>query len=356
MTFPIFVLIYLCSLQALLGGGKFAADKYFKCIVGFFSIVILNSLRLYCQYYFPDIPNYELIFEEIDSLPLAINSESGLEYKAADVDFGFRLIISIFKTFSNDFQLFLFFIFAFQLFSFYFFCKSIKISFFISLPIYFSLTFLSFQIGMLRQAVAFCFLLFALIAINKKIIYLLLIGLGATFHKSILICLFLIWSNKRVGVKKFCIIFFVAIALYLLRVDIISGHLASLEDYDAIGRITYYMNVDREDNFLGIGFVERVIFFIAMIAIYLKLDHQGRINQFNNLIFNLGIISILSQIVFFASPTITSRLRYYLIIFPYIFVSQYIQDKNSGLSKWLFLILFDVILFAYLIYQGSYLE
>jgi hypothetical protein len=357
MLFSLIVLFYFLLIQFFANNAKNYINKGLPYYVLFLSFIILNIFRIYCQSFFPDIPNYKSIFEAIKPISYVINSGYGLEYYDADVEIGIRVLISIFKLLSNSFLFFLFIISIIELLVFYLFCKKYNISLVNVFPIYIGLTYLTFQIGMLRQALAFCCFLLALVYINRKIIYILFILIGFTFHKSILFCIILFWSDKFANRKILYGIFFFSLVLYILKIDIINNFVAfiGMEDTMQAARVGFYMNVDRPNSFLGIGFWERLISFVLMNLIYTDLVKKNKINKNNNLIYNLGISVILLQMIFFSSPTITSRLRYFIVIFPSIFISEYIYSECKSKLKLLYQFLFNIYLLMYLIFQATYL-
>ena len=355
MIFSITVLLYFLILQLLANNSKYYIKLKLSYYTIFFSFIFLNFFRIYCQSIFPDTSNYEVVFKS--TYPLSHLLTHG--HQELTIEFGFSLFISFFKLFSSNFEIFLFFISTIQLSIFYTFCKKLKISLVNAFPIYISLTFLTFQIGMLRQALAFCFFLLALIYINRKVIYLLLIFIGFMFHRSILFCIFLIWSDKLINRKILYVVIFSSLVLYLLKIDIIEIIYSFIENYipqPQKGRIDYYLMVDRPNNYLGIGFWERVILLVLMNVAYTDLLKKDKINEVNNLIYNLGTSVILLQMIFFASPTITSRLRYYIVIFPAIFLAEYFYSEQKNKLKWLYQSLLFIYLFLYLRFQASYLQ
>jgi hypothetical protein len=362
MLLSLIVLLYFLFIQFFANNEGKYINKNLQFYVLFLSFVILNILRIYCQSIFPDIPNYKSVFETIKPISFVIKYGYGLEYYSeynlSVVEVGFRIFISIFKLISNNYNFFLFFISIIELSVFYFFCKKYKINTVNAFPIYIALTYLTFEIGMLRQALAFCCFLYALIYINRIYIYLFFIILGFTFHRSILFCALLFWAHKSIKRGIIYYIFIFSLILYLFKIDLINYFLPFLKIEDTIqgGRINFYMNVNRENNFLGIGFWERLILFILMNLVYSDLLRKNNINENNNLVYNLGISSILLQMIFFSSPTITSRLRYFIVIFPVIFISEYIYSECKSKIKWLYQFLFILYLLMYLDFQATYLK
>jgi hypothetical protein len=142
MIFSIIVLLFFILIQLIANNVKdISKDLNFFSL--FFSFLILTILRIYCQFFFEDIPNYKSIFETVKPISFVIQNEYGLEFSDSDVEIGYRLFNSIFKFFINDFFSFLFFISLIELSVFYFFCKKFKINLVNAIPVYISLTYLS---------------------------------------------------------------------------------------------------------------------------------------------------------------------------------------------------------------------
>ncbi len=358
MIFTVLILFYFLVVQFFAINAKKFITNGLPYFVLFISFILINLARLYSQSFFPDIPEYKYMFEKIQPISFVIENGFGLTDYAPNVEIGYLYFISTFKFFSNNYSCFLFFISLIQLYVFYYFCKRYKLSIVSAFPIYIALTYFTFQIGMLRQSLAFCIFLIALININKKTIYLLLIFLGITFHYSMIFCISLLWVDKFINRKLIYFLFLFSLILYLFKIDIIYSVISFLgyENEFNAGRAGFYLNaVDRQNNYLGIGFWERIFLFILINLTYNKLLINKKINKYNNLIYNLGVSVILLQLFFFASPTITSRLRYYVVIFPLIFISEYIYSTSKIKLKSLYQFFFSLYLFMYLYFQSNYL-
>jgi hypothetical protein len=145
--------------------------------------------------------------------------------------------------------------------------------------------------------------------------------------------------------------------MYLLRINIIKDiiYFFGMGHITEKGRIAYYFWVYRPDNYLGIGFWERIILLVLMNLAYTDLLRKSKINKYNNLMYNLGISVILLQMIFFSTPTITSRLRYYIVIFPIIFLTEYIYSEQKNKLKWVYQSLLFIYLLMYLHFLASYL-
>lgn len=361
--------------------------RFVTLLVGF---ILLQILRIYCQRDFPDIPEYRDLFNNAKSFTDIIEGNIGFGYfvseTSLEVESGYRVFMSLFKSFSEDYSLFLFFISIIELSSFYFFIKRMRINAFCALPIYISLTYITFQIGMLRQALAFCIFLLAIVNLHRKWIYLWLIIIGFFFHRSMAFCLLLIWADKFVSPKFFISAFILSLIVYVLKIELINDLWAYFFMEDS-NRVNFYLNVERENNYLGIGFWERVVSFVVMTYFYNKLilkqnlttcihilsnstilesidslsmkKVKYRLNKncgIMTIFYNLGVSVILLQMFFFSSPTITSRLRYYIVIFPMIFIVEYIRHNiNSYKKRICYMLPIYGYLLLYLYTQAGYL-
>lgn len=359
MIYPILVLLLFLIIQFFYNNSKHNWDDGIKVGVIFSLFIIIELLRTYAQSVFPDIPNYKYVFENIEPIFDVFTKGYGIEYYYSNVELGYSLLISIFKTISKDFNLFLLFISIIQLSVFYFFTKKFKIKIINAMPIYIVFIFITFQIGMLRQSLGFSFFLLGLINLHKKYLYFILVAIGCTFHISTIFCFLLFWVDKFIPRKIYYFLFVSSLFIYTYKIDLLEN-VSSYTDLIKIGnsgRTNFYLNVDRPSNHFGIGFWERIFYFITMNIIYSKLIKFNKLNIYNNIIFNLGISTILFQIIFWSTPTISSRVRYFIIIFPAIFISQYIYNEYKiDKSKGIYQFIFSLYMFLYLYYLSTYLQ
>lgn len=349
-------------------------DWELKIITVFISFLILQLVRIYAQSFFPDIPNYSAMFNQIPSLNLVLLNDYGLEYyedseelgglSIVPVELGFLILISAFKVISNNFFLFLLFISTLQLSVFYIFCKRFSIPVLTAFMVYIGLTFMTFQIGMLRQSLAFCFFLLALVHGKNKSVYFFLIFVGFFFHRSILFCLIFAFARIRINRILILLIAIFSLGIYIFEIDLISKILSYFKAFDSIPftRFDFYLNVDRPNNYLGVGFWERLFLLIAIYYVFDDLVKRGLNTVRSNIFFNLSFCLIIMQLLFFSSPTITSRLRYFIVIFPLLFLYDYIKllkDRNLvNLLQFIFFLYLSLqvyLLTAYL-REGSMLD
>lgn len=350
MLFPLIVLFYFLLLSILYTGSRsFDRDIRVRSFIFLFSLILLEVLRVYCQQFFTDIPEYRDIFRDMLPLYKCTSSSYSLEYynegTIVPVEKGFLLFVSLFKCFSNDFGLFLSLISIIELSCFYFFCSKMKVSMYLSLPIYLSLTYLTFQIGMLRQALAFCILLFALINISNKYKYFTLIVLGVFIHKSFAFCSLFYFAKRRFSPKVITYCFVFSLIVYLLKIEFIQ-YLWTIIGLEDLNRVDHYFESDIVNSYLGVGFWERVLLFCFMITAYKYLYKRNLLNKEYILLFNLGVFVILLQLVFFSSPVITSRLRYYIVIFPILFLALFIRNEIKNVQDRLVL---QIPIYSYLV-------
>lgn len=357
MEFAFSLLIYFLILQFIANNGREFIDKVLGYYVIFVSFVILNLFRIYAQQIFPDIPNYEHIFASTSALKFDLKSGFSLNQYSSSVEIGFSIFISIFKIFSENFSIFLFFICLIELAVFYCFCKKYRIDLVNAFPIYIALTYVTFQIGILRQALACCLFLIGLIYINKKFIFILLGLLAFTFHRSAACWLLLFWVDRVFNRKILYIIIVSAVLVYLVKFDLyqfISSYSFYLEDILIGDRIAYYL-YERENAYLGIGFWDRIFLLIMMNLAYRDLQLKNKINSRNNIIYNLGTVVLVLQMVLFSSPSLTSRLRFYFSIFPVIFLSEYINLELRNRLRSLFRFILVLYLMFHVYLKGTYL-
>ena len=363
-----FVILCLFYAFTFFEGIKENKDYLLKGFVAGFFYITLQLLRVYGQTFFPDIPEYYNIFNSIKSIDFVWINGYGLEHYedidefggvfAVPIEKGFLLLISIFKLFSGSFELFLLLISTFQLYIFYLFCKKLRIKVVAGLMAYTGLIFITFHLGMIRQSIAFCFFLIGLMNIDRKLLFTLTILLGTAFHKSLLICLFLLFSDVFIKRKLVYLLSVFSLILYIFQIDLITELINSVLYLDGfqLGKVDFYLNVDRSNNYLGIGFWERLTLLIVTNMAYSDLSKRNLVTSNMNLLFNVGLFIIILQLVYFASPTITSRFRYYFALFPILFLLEYAYLLKDLILKRMIICIIFVYLQSQLYFLGSYLH
>ena len=344
-------------MQYLVGGRVKEVGRRSKVLLLVLSWIVLETYRIYCQASFPDIPNYADIFEEAGFSWASVGAGFWEQFLHSEVEVGYSLLMSAFKLISYDYNVFLLAVHVLELAALKYFVDKYGVPLMDALPIFLCLTYPTFQIGMLRQALAMCLVLVALVHIKRKLVFVLFVVIAASFHLSALMCLLLVFADKPLKLWVAVALFLVGLGLYLTQTDIVRWllPLVSLEGSPRALRVFYYLDDDRANSFLGIGFWERVLFFVSMCLVYARLHATKGLTQSHVLFFNLGLALILLQMVFYSSPTITSRLRYFIVIFPALFISQYIYQQCRSVLRWGYRAALTAYLLMYLYFLASYL-
>jgi hypothetical protein len=368
MVLPFFILLLFQISSRVSEAKDFRNNVIFKLVVFGLLFILLQVLRIYGQQYFPDVPEYLNIFNSVKSIDFVLKFGYGLEHYEDVDDFGgfisipiergFLYSISIFKFFSSSFSGFLFVLSLFQLSVFYLFCKRFNIPLISALTAYVGLLFITFHLGMLRQAIAFSFFLLGLINLNRKFLYVILIFIGSFFHKSIYVCLPFIFSDRLMPKTFLHVVSMTCLIIYIMKVDVVTGFLkyfVQIEAFD-LAKVGFYLNVERYNNYLGIGFWERLILLYALLFAQSDLHDKNLLNQKLNILFNLGLFIILFQLLFFSSPTLTSRFRYYFAIFPVLFLFEYLRKLGSVAFRRMGQFVILIYLHFQLFFLSSYLR
>ena len=344
--FFVFLFFYGMSNNLVRGSGN--------VIFYLISFACLNGLRIIGQQQFEDIENYREIFHLVapfwDHMFFDTSNLDGLT-----IDIGYLFINALFKSLGFSFDAYLFVLFALQTVIFFRFSKIVGVAPVVSFPIYVAMILMTFQIGMLRQAIAFCFFLVAIEFLDRKKFFAVLILIAATFHLSALFCLTLIWTDKRINIKWFYLGFLISLILYLMKINVIFLFTSWIEYFSQLLRVLYYLNVDRPNNFFGVGFWERVLSFFAICAIRIDLIKTNKQTSSLDILFNIAAFSIIFQLLFAAEPTILSRLRLYPQIFPALYIGHYIFTMLNGHIYWLYRAPYMVYLAWYFTFQINYL-
>ncbi|MDD3945202.1 MAG: EpsG family protein [Bacteroidales bacterium] len=357
MALAFIVLIYLFFLL-LFQNSKNYKEKVFRLYLYIIAFLLIQYLRIYCQQFFPDIPNYRILFDNVDTLFKIIRD--GINYEILETtDSGYIILNSIVKTIINSYDFFLFVVSLIELLCIYAFCKKYELPVLISFIIYFALTYLTFQIGMLRQAIAFSFLLLAMVKFKNVLLYVFLIALGSTFHKSLIPAIFLLFFRIKVNYKYLFYFFCGSIIIYILKIDLIP-HISRIstitEEIIEAGRVGHYYKVFViENNYLGIGFWDRLIQGIILYIIYKDLDKKNKVKDKHYILYCFGMLSFFIQMILFNMTTITSRLRYYFELFPLFLIANYLYVEYRGKYASIYKIILLLYCALYLYFQGGYL-
>lgn len=303
----------------------------------------LQILRIISQQHFPDIPNYLDVYKNVT--PVWEIGESPIFKGSDNIEYGIIILMSLCKGCFDNYNFFLFIVSILELCALNFFCKRYDVKFINALLITVCMSY-AFQIGILRQALAMCILYIALCYIKKIHIYICLIALGVLFHKSLIICLLIPIFSFIKNYKIWGFLFITSVIIYLLQINILPNFLNHVGEYFA--RVDFYINTtDIENKYISIGFWDRLIQGIMLIYIYHKLKSKDLINSKYHIIFIIGMLGLIMQMIFFEIPVITSRLRYYFFLFPIFFIAEFIYKHASKTNS----VLYKLIFMSYMILQ-----
>jgi hypothetical protein len=94
------------------------------------------------------------------------------------------------------------------------------------------------------------------------------------------------------------------------------------------------LDANLENNYLGIGYWDRLVQFIIIYFIYSSLSKREKLDSITISFINLSLCLIFLQLYAFNYPIFTNRLRFYFCLFMFIVIDRYLstsRHKNSFL-------------------------
>lgn len=292
---------------------------------------------------------------------LEILEEGSDGFRAEQLEFFFKWLTLIISDYQFHFIWF-FVIAAFvQIFFFY---KAFDKTIFMLLPFAVA-TFLMTELGALengiRQFAALMIFFYALTFIKKKelIKYLLLVLLGALFHKSVLLCLPLYWILNRNIFKNIILQYVLLIAVILVATPLLNVLLENMDTILPVFEYDYYSDKLQIEGEGGLGFYATwaINFMIIGFFPYLKQYYKdnGFIIYWN--LFYIGLL--LKPLTDFIQ--ILSRINWYFYKFRFVilaFLLYYLyQHRKEPMCLFFFCFFLGatIIFFVYEIYTGAHL-
>lgn len=168
----------------------------------------------------------------------------------ASLEFGFNFVLYLFKRLNLGFRAFVIFMSAFIGITYYRFIHKYSADDALSVIMFFTIGLLSMSLSTLRQMCAICIGLIGieLLQKNKKILFLIFIALGYTFHNSALVMLLFLLPKKLFNTNAKRWIWFVACSSALLFAPLIIRIVSRFAptryshiDYEG----TYFINILR---------------------------------------------------------------------------------------------------------------
>ena len=308
-------------------------------IVGCILLIVMAGIRVNTGY---DFQSYKIIFENVKSQNILQIFSGGWSLV---VEPGYLILNYIFKALS--FQQFVFVIAVLSI--------SLKTSFInkyvekkmLCLLIYYSMYFLLYDMGIMRQGIAIGILFWAYDAILKdnKFKFFILIVIATLVHSSSFLFLIVYFvKNEKYSIKIYCGILFGALGISAIN---IFGWIARNIPIAFIqNKMFYYLNSVSDESIFN-SIIKR-IFILLVITYNLNFESIQR-KKYIIKSFNIFFFSIVLSIIFSAIPILggrgTGALQIMqLFILPVCFDGRYIK-KGDALHRLLYI--FIIAGFAY---------
>lgn len=303
------------------------------------SVILLCGFQSAIQHRFSDYINYSNFFQKVESINQVWQGR-GYNFENPDISFeiGYKYLNSFFKYFTNNEQVFFYVINIILILIICRFIKKYSTNFFLVFIAYYAFMYPSFQLGILRQAIAnglFLYIIHFLFE-KKYLFYIVSIFIISTFHTTALLLIFLpIFTNRKINLNYILFFFLFGNFLYLLKIDIVSSVLKLfllLGDSPIANSILYYLDANLENNYLGIGYWDRIIQFIIIYFIYSSLSKKEKLDPITINFINLSLCLIFLQLYAFNYPIFTNRLRFYFYLFIFIVIDKYLSMNRHNNS------------------------
>ncbi len=317
------MILLLVLLSKFYENVKFIVITSFVFFLGFkYNIamnVLMESIDLYhYEHYFNNINNIDIVGR--------YSFESGYVFLNRFLSF-----------ISFDFLYFFFFyhIVCISLLCFSF--KKLKINDAYALLIYFSFLLVNIQFGLMRQSLAIVLFFVALGYLDRSTYkYMFFIFIASLFHRTALLFLVIPWIIKR-KYNELVIILIVVIS-YLIYFKVFNFDLYTLlvEVTNTINipltnKLNYYLiNMVDNNSLLNFSFIKQTLLLAVIFTVRNKLLSLRCYDSRGNILFNVSFIGLIMFFICNSISSITYRVEFYFIIFPYLFMLECSKlDKNE---------------------------
>lgn len=214
----------------------------------------------------------------------------------------------------------------------------------ISLLMYFTGIFMTFDMGVIRQGISISFGLISLKYIVNKDIrrFLFTIFLGSLFHISIIVFLPLYFMNYKIYTRKqiYGTVFITLILSIVGISDIISNIIINLNLPIISSKIAYYETFYTGD--ITISLIKRIMFLILFLEIYKRknISDKYSITCLNGYFLSIVIMSLLSNIDILGGRGVTGL--YFLQIFIFADIVRNTRKKEYKILWLLTIILLSI--------------
>ncbi|WGE83400.1 EpsG family protein [Actinobacillus equuli] len=337
---PYLIILFLLMVSSIFDVVKVKQKDLFF-IFNFFFVFCLATFRYRLG---SDYLQYENLFSL--ALPIDEISFYYLENNPHNIEYGYLILESLIKYFSNDFAIFVLF---YNLLLFLFIYKGISISNNknVQLLLIYCFWFLIYIIEAYRQAMAMAiiFCAFKYIYNGRFYIYLIMCLFASLFHSIALLPIALYPIINRKITNKIWVIVFLSILLinYLNLIPKVISFLNDNLDIKFIKRVHYYFFIkEKPTNSISIlAYVQRIILIAIVLVFYNKVDYRYS---------NVMLIYPFLYFLFIDVGVLAARIAGIYLIAYGIYFSHLFNKLNNIYTK-LFLVLYLLLYSGMIFYK-----
>lgn len=343
----LFLLFCLISFVEIFNNSKYSKELYLFTVL---ILLFISGLRYETG---GDWQSYTEIFSIIEPFDELVNGK-GSTFVNHNIEFGFRLLISLAKMIVDDCQFFFFMISSISIFLLY---KSL--AYYtpypqLSLILYFSILFFMLDMVAIRQGVAVMIFLFSLRFVHKKDFkrYFIAIIIASSFHLTSLLLLPLyLFLNKRFNSITIISFFIISCLIMILNIRWLHSILTFILPL-FLGPIALKMQVYSADVGRGVS----VGFFINMLLFILYYFNRVKLrkNPYFDLFFNLFLLYVFIYSALFELFEVSNRFRLYFSISQIVLLPMLVFTYKKSLNK--LLVFMFVVFFSFFSGRHVFLE
>lgn len=331
-------------------------------------LFVLGAISIVLSRGSSDFPIYKMFYDKIEPLYLVILGHNDyFVNNALRVEFGFKILNSLFKVFTNRVDVVYLFCNFFILLIIYIFFRTKSQNFFKLLLPYFVFVFITTQVAIIRQASAIAVFFYSIQYITDKKFFNYFSGtfIGFLFHRSALFLSLLYFVVKKEYSLKTLVITFTIGMLLFLQVfhfsflSLVNGlvvylpasinetasfYIAQLKDFEVPSRFT-------------LGIFENTGMFFLLLWMRLNMKRKEAWSDFMTISFNFSLLYIFIYIYFFEFTNIIYRINYYFIFFKFFIIVKYIEGleiKNNKMIANFILVLYCGIMLIVRLKQPAF--
>lgn len=285
---------------------------------------------------YTDFTQYYLLFESIPSIDTLDVSEFNMES-------GFLVYTSLFKTFIPNYFCWIFFNTLIDLFVLFNFFRKNTISVVLACLVFVSYQGLYFEFNLYRNVKALMLFILSIpyLIERKPLKFFLLNGIGCFFHIGSLLYFFCyFFCGKNWSKKAIWSLFLVANVSFLLKIHFTSevlGYLSNVSSAYLAFKATKYA-ADTGAYGLSFGYLEKTIVVLLIMMNYVKLTNK---NKIKTLLCNFSFLFYFITYFFSDISILTERLSYMFIFSLWIVLSDIIIiEKKTIISSAILFLLF----------------